>query len=77
VSIRAKYIVQQWLEDTGRTGGSFAQELGLKSSAFSMYMSGQRRMSLGDAIKAAEISQLPIETFYRLWSDARSESKVA
>jgi hypothetical protein len=75
--VRAKYIVQQWLDDTKRTKAAFAVELGIQSSALSMMFNGQRRMSLAVAIKAAEISQLPVETFYRLWTDARSEQKVA
>jgi plasmid maintenance system antidote protein VapI len=75
--VRAKYIVQQWLDDTKRTKAAFAVELGLQSSALSMMLAGQRRMSLAVAIKAAEISQLPVETFYRLWTDARDQKAVA
>jgi antitoxin component HigA of HigAB toxin-antitoxin module len=75
--VKARYIIQQWLDDTKRTKAAFAAELGMQSSALSMMLSGQRRMSLAVAIKAAEISQLPIETFYRLWTDVRSEEKVA
>jgi hypothetical protein len=75
--VRAKFIVLQWLESTGRTQTSFAGELGIQSSGLNMILSGQRRMSLAVALKAAEISQLPIETFHRLWTDARPETKVA
>jgi plasmid maintenance system antidote protein VapI len=75
--VRAKYVVQQWLDETKRTKAGFAVELGIQSSALSMMFNGQRRMSLAVALKAAEISQLPIETFYRLWTDVRSEEKVA
>jgi plasmid maintenance system antidote protein VapI len=75
--VRAKYIVQQWLDDTKRTKAAFANELGIQSSALSMMLSGQRRMSLAVAIKAAEISQLPVETFHRLWTDAHDQKAVA
>jgi plasmid maintenance system antidote protein VapI len=75
--VRAKYIVQQWLDDTKRTKAAFATELGIQPTALSMMLSGQRRMSLAVALKAAAISQLPVETFYRLWTDVREQEKVA
>jgi hypothetical protein len=75
--VRAKYIIQQWLDDTKRTKAAFAGELGIQSSALSMMFNGQRRMSLAVALKAAEISQLPVETFYRLWTDVREQREVA
>jgi hypothetical protein len=75
--VKAKYIVQQWLDDTHRTKTAFAVELGIQPTALSMMLSGQRRMSLAVALKAAELSQLPVDTFYRLWTDARPETQVA
>jgi plasmid maintenance system antidote protein VapI len=74
--VRAKYIVLQWLESTGRTQAGFAVELGIQPSGLSMMLSGQRRMSLEDAIKASEISGLPVETFLHIWTERRERDQA-
>jgi plasmid maintenance system antidote protein VapI len=73
--VRAKFIVLQWLESTGRTQTGFAGELGIQASGLSMMLSGHRRMSLNDAIRASEISGLPVETFAQLWTERRERDQ--
>lgn len=76
-TVNAKAIVGDWLDKTKRTQAEFAQELGMLPSTLSMILNGQRRMSLEDALRASQLSGLPMETFHRLWTDRRTEEQVA
>jgi plasmid maintenance system antidote protein VapI len=73
--VKAKYIVQQWLDDTHRTKTAFAAELGIQPTALSMMLSGQRRMSLAVALKASAISGLAVEVFGRLRTERREQGQ--
>lgn len=60
-------VLKQFLNATPMTQNEIARKMGIGQSLFSMKVNGQRRFSVPEAIKLAEILQLNFEDFKQIW----------
>lgn len=60
-------VLRQFLNATPMTQNEIARKMGIGQGLFSMKVNGQRRFSVPEAIKLAEILQLNFEDFKQIW----------
>ena len=53
--------LQDWMERTGTHQAELARRVGMPRSILSMLLKGSRRCSLGNALKLAKVTGVPVE----------------
>lgn len=62
-------VLKQFLDAYPATQNDIAKKLGINYTSFSRKLNGERKFSIEEALKLAELLQINYEDFKQIWGD--------